>query len=36
MKEYVNLFYSILDKIETQNFKEKENLNIFFKRLIKY
>ncbi len=34
MKEYVNLFYSILDKIETQNFKEKENLNIFFKNLL--
>ena len=34
MKEYVNLFYSILDKIETQNFEEKENLNIFFKNLL--
>ena len=34
MKEYVNLFYSILDKIETQNFEEKENLNIFFKDLL--
>tara|TARA_B100000131_G_scaffold262337_1_gene258700 strand:+ start:186 stop:659 length:474 start_codon:yes stop_codon:yes gene_type:complete len=34
MKEYVNLFYSILDKIETQNFKEIENLNIFFKNLL--
>ena len=34
MKEYVNLFYSILDKIETQNFKQIENLNIFFKNLL--
>ena len=34
MKEYVNLFYSILDKIETQNFEKKENLNIFFKDLL--
>ncbi len=34
MKEYVNLFYSILDKIETQNFKEIENLNTFFKNLL--
>ena len=34
MKEYVNLFYSILDKIETQNLKEIENLNIFFKNLL--
>ena len=34
MKEYVNLFYSILDKIETQNFKQIENLNMFFKNLL--
>ena len=34
MKEYVNLFYSILDKIETQNFKEIENLNMFFINLL--
>ena len=34
MKEYVNLFYSILDKIETQNLKEIENLNMFFINLL--
>ena len=34
MKEYVNLFYSILDKIESQNFKQIENLNMFFKNLL--
>ena len=34
MKEYVNLFYSILNKIETQNLKEIENLNMFFINLL--
>ena len=33
MKEYVNMFYAILDKIEVYDMTKEENLIIFFKKI---
>ena len=33
MKEYVNIFYAILDKIEVYDMTKEENLIIFFKKI---
>tara|TARA_B100001027_G_scaffold32545_1_gene19673 strand:- start:332 stop:805 length:474 start_codon:yes stop_codon:yes gene_type:complete len=33
MKEYVNMFYAILDKFEIYDMKKEENITIFFKKI---
>ena len=33
MKEYVNIFYSILDKIEVDDMSKMENITAFFKKI---
>ena len=33
MKEYVNMFYAILDKIEVYDMSKEENISLFFKNI---
>ena len=33
MKDYVNMFYAILDKIEINDMSKYENINSFFKKI---
>ena len=33
MKEYVNMFYAILDKIEVYDMSKEENISLFFKKI---